>query len=122
MFGSENRVAVKHEGFADCFFLRELLFSQSESFGAITRPSERRDRFVECKHTHCLGGSLFSVFQSTLMIAGLNVVMGQLLNCARGRFAAAFQTLGNVTMEPPSSDRIQLFVKNLANLVVCETE
>src|ERR1041384_3391099 len=107
MFGSENRVPVKPERFADCLFLRVLLLSQSECVGGITRAAVRCDRFVERKNTPRFGGGLFSVFETTLMIAGLDVMMGQLLNCTRRRFAAALQAFCNVTMQAPAPDRIQ---------------
>ena len=122
MFGGKNRVAVKHEGFANGFLLCDLLFSQSQSFGAITRTAVSRDRFVKCKNTRGFGSSLFSVFETTLVIARLNVVMCELLNCAANRFAISLQAFGHMTMQAAAPDRIKLFVKNFANLVMCKAE
>src|ERR1700741_4149507 len=106
MFGGENRVGVEHECFADCFFLGQLLFGKSERLSAITRAAVGRNCFVECKNTRRFGGCLFSVLEAALMIAGLDVVMRELLNCARERFAIALQALGNVTMQASTPDRI----------------
>ena len=122
MFGSENRVAMKHKGFADRLFLCDLLFSQPESFGTITRSTIRCNRFVEGKDTSRFGGGLLGVFETTLVIAGFNIVMGELLNGAANCFAISLETFGDMTMQTPAADGIKFFVQNLANFVVCEDE
>ncbi len=83
MFRGEDRVTVQHERLANRFFLDRLFFSQSEGFRAITRTPVSRDGFVECKHTNCLGGGVLRILQTLLMIAGLDVVMGQLFHRTR---------------------------------------
>ena len=81
MFRGENRIAVQHESFADRFFLGQLLFGKTERFGTVARATVSGDGFVKCKNTRGFGGGLFRVLQTLFMIAGLNVVMGQLFNC-----------------------------------------
>src|SRR5215211_7429520 len=122
MFRCENGVAVQHEGFANRFFLRELLFCKSQGFGTITRAAVSRNRFVKRKHTNCLRRSLLRVFQTLLVITGLNVVMGQLLDRAGKLLTVSLQAFRNMPVQPATPDWIELLVQNFADLVVRETE
>src|SRR6185369_11771211 len=72
--------------------------------------------------TRRFGGSLLRILESALMIAGLDVVMRQLLDCALRARAVLLESLGNVTMQTTAPNRIELLVKHFANLVVREAE
>ncbi len=93
-----------------------------KSFGTVARATISSDRFVECKNTRCFCGSLFRVLETLFVIAGLNVVMGQLLNRTRKLFAVTLESFSHVTMQATAANRIEFFVENFANLVVSETE
>ena len=82
MFAGEDCFAMKHVNLADRFFLFELFGDEAQCFRAIERASVRRDRLVESKHALRFGGCLFRVLQTALVIAGLDVMMGQLLDRA----------------------------------------
>src|SRR5215213_130158 len=107
-----------------CRFLLpgSTVFRETERFGAVTRAPVSRDRLVEREHTCSFGGSLFRVLEAALVIAGLDVMMGQLLHRTLTTFAVSLESFGDVSMQTPAADRIQLFVKHFANLVVREAE
>src|SRR6185369_4303182 len=122
VFRSEDCLAVQHERFADRFFLRQLFFRQTERFGTVARATVSRNRLVKRKDTYRFGSSLLRILETALVIAGLDIVMGQLLDGALRSRAVLLESFGDVTMQTPSPDRIQLFIKHFANLVVREAE
>src|SRR5678815_3103151 len=106
VFRGQDRVAVQHERFTDCFFLRELFFSQTKCFGTVTSTTVSRNRLVECEDTRGFGGRLFRVLETALVIPSLDVVMCEFLHRTLPTFAMLLETFGDVTMQPATSNRI----------------
>ena len=88
---SYRRASMK--ALANSFFLGQLLFRQSQSLGTIACAAVSRDRFVKSKNARSFSRSLFRIFETLFMIAGLNVVMGQLLNRTGKLLTIALQVL-----------------------------
>ena len=95
VFSREDRVAVQHERFADRFFLGELFFCESECFGTVARATVSGDRLVEREDADGFGGSLLGILKPALVISGLNVVMGQLLDCTLAARAATLESFSD---------------------------
>jgi hypothetical protein len=98
MFTRRNHLAMQQIGFTYGFFLRELFFDQAQRFRTIARSPVSRDRFVKRKDPLGLDCSLFGVLQTTLVIAGLDVVMGQLLDCTGKLIPVLLESFGDVPM------------------------
>ena len=122
MFRGENCFAVQHESFADRFFLSQLLFGETQSFRAVTRASVSGDGFVKGKHTHGFRGCVFRVLQTLFMIAGLNIVMGQLFNRTLRLISMSLQVFCDMPVQAATTNRIEHFVEHFANLVVRKAE
>src|ERR1043165_3404463 len=122
MLRGEDRFAMQHEGFANRFFLRELLFGETQRFSTITRASVSRNRLVKREDAHGFGRRVFRVLQTLFMIAGLDVVMSELLDRARRSLTILLESFGDVSMQATTADRVDLLVKHFANFVVRETE
>ena len=82
VLAGRNHIAVQQIRFPDRFFQRQLLFNQSQSFGAVAGVTIGSHNFIDgknplrfCRRTLCIDQSIF-------VITRPNVVMGQTLDGA----------------------------------------
>ena len=84
---------MKQVSLANGLFLSKLLFAESQRLRAIARPTVRVNGFVESKHPLGLEGRLLSIAEPVLIIAGLDIVIGQSLDSAVRPFEQGVEAL-----------------------------
>ena len=111
---------MKQIGLADRFFQCKSFFNQRERFSTVESSTVSGNHFVEGKDALGFSCGALRVIQTVLVIAGLNVVIRQPLDGGAG--APTRKTFSRMPMQPPASNRIQLFIEHFANLVVSESK
>src|SRR5262249_62215823 len=98
--------AVQHVRFTDCFVQRKFFFLQSEGFRAITGATVSRYSFIKSKHSFGFRCSLLRILEPVFLIAGLDVVMGQLLDGAGKLLMVLLERFSGKSMQAPAANRI----------------
>jgi hypothetical protein len=93
-----------------------------QRFRALGGATVRGDRLVVRVEALGLGARFAGERQAALVLAGLDVVVRELLHRARDAGLAPFETLRGPQVQPAAPNGIHLLVEDLADLVVGERE
>src|SRR5262250_2792807 len=106
MLTRRDYFAVHHVRFTDCFVQREFFFLESEGFRAIACATVSRYRFIKSKHSFGFRCSLLRILEPVFLIAGLDVVMGQLLDSAGKLLVVLLERFSRKSMQAAAANRI----------------
>src|SRR5262249_23297864 len=109
MFTCSNHLTVQHVRLANRLFLDQLFIYQLQRFRAVARATVSRNSFVKSKYSFSFGGRLLGVNEAMLVIARLNVVIGEFF-CGMRRCAAIvsspFEAFCGEAVQAAAADRV----------------
>src|SRR5262245_6309293 len=109
MLTRSDHLTMQHVRASDRLLLGHLFIYQSQRFRAVARVTVSRNGFVESKYPFSFSGRLFSVNESVLVIARMNVVIGEFFRRMQGgaaRVSPPFEAICGEAVQAAAADRV----------------